>query len=82
MSHREPDPDSPCPPLRPWTLTPEIVHLSGPPFELDQHAEAVVTEIVDRLADVVVHLPGGTRVRIETYMDTIDAPVHGLEAHP
>jgi len=56
-------------PCRPWRLTLEVEHLGGPPFELDRHGEAIETEIIERLADVVVHLAGGTSVRVETYMD-------------
>ena len=59
---------------RPWILTLEVVHLSGPAFDLDQHSESVETEIIKRLADVVLHLGGRTTVRIETYMDRTDRP--------
>jgi len=59
---------------RPWVLTPEVVHLSGPAFDLDQHSETIETEIIKRLADVVLDLSGRTTVRIETYMDRIDRP--------
>lgn len=56
------------------------MHLSGPAFDLDQHGETVAAEIAGRLADIVIALPGGTRVRIETYMDTTDTTT--LEASP
>jgi len=59
---------------RPWILTLEVVHLSGPAFDLDQHSESVETAIIKRLADVVLHLGGRTTVRMETYMDRIDRP--------
>lgn len=79
MNYREPDPESPHPPVRPWTLTLEVVHLGGPAFDLNQHGETVAADIAGRLADIVIDLPGGTRIRIETYMDTTDTTV---EAHP
>ena len=54
---------------RPWRLTLEVEHLGGPPFDLDRHGEGVENAVIERLADCVVHLGGGTSVRIETYMD-------------
>ncbi|QMU69162.1 hypothetical protein [Streptacidiphilus sp. P02-A3a] len=61
-------------PRFPWTLTLEVVHLDGPPFDLDRHSESVETEIIRRLADVVIPLNDQTTIRIETYMDRTDLP--------
>jgi len=59
-------------PCRPWTLTLEGGHLGGPSFDLDRHGESVENATIERLADCVVHLGGGTVVRVETCMDRTD----------
>ena len=70
-------------PCRPWTLQLEVEHLGGPPFDLDRHGEAVEAEIFDLLRDVVLHLSGGTSVRIETHLRrTGDETLPELEAQP
>lgn len=64
--------DADAAPCRPWTLTLEVAHLDGPPFDLGQHSEGIETEIIRRLADVVVQLGSRTIVRIETHMRRTD----------
>ncbi len=59
-------------PCRPWTLTLEVVHLEGPPFDLDQHGDMVEELIHRALRDMTLRLPGGTVIRIESHMRRSD----------
>ncbi len=76
---QSPEQDLPSP--RPWALVLEVVHLDGPPFDLDRHGERIETAIFELFANCVVHLGGGTKVRVETYMHrTADMPLLDPEA--
>lgn len=56
-------------PCRPWTLTLEVTHLDGPPFDLDQHGAAAEGMVTRALGDMTLRLPGGTTVRVESHID-------------
>ena len=67
-------------PCRPWTLTLEVEHVAGLPFDLDRHGDDVEAEVTERLHDVF-DLSGGTRVRVDAYIHRSgDEPL--MEAQP
>jgi len=75
-------PPEPEPILRwPWTLTLGVLHLGGPPFDLDKYAAEVEDLVIEYVRNMRFELPGGTTIHVEANIDRTDTPAHGLEAH-
>jgi hypothetical protein len=55
--------DNPAPYV-PWSVTLEVDHLNGPPFNLDQHANEAEDRLTAELDNMIISLAGGTRIRV------------------